>query len=219
MNLKKAKTIVKAFLEELPVEEKWYQDRIEICNGCEYNSKNMSKDTLKIADKIKISTGICDNGNHCTACGCCIERKCSVKQETCGKASIGLNPNWVALEVESLADKNLSIINVTDSMGSVYLDGTTLVYELNPTSSPKVSFSFQLKRKGGLDVKSYNAGCSCTVGSIDVIDEETSQFNVDISTLKFSENTWTQKNMYVTYNLGINTKTITILFKIYKNGN
>lgn len=220
MNLKKAKTIVKAFLEELPTEEKWYQDRLEICNSCEYNTRNILASELKLTDKIKISTGVCDNNNHCTACGCCIERKCSVKQEVCGKTVIGLEPNWVALEVESIVDKGVSAENITPNIGDLTIEGGDFIYDIHPTSDSKVSFSIQLKRKGGLDIKNYNAGCSCTVGNIETIDKDTCRMDIDISTLKFKENQLTEKTLYVTYNLPnkINTKTIKFIFKIFKNG-
>jgi hypothetical protein len=221
MNLKKAKTIVKAFLDELPVDEKWYQDRIETCNGCEYNTKNITREDLKLTDKLKISTGVCDNNNHCTACGCCIERKCSVKSETCGKVSIGLSPNWLALEVESELDKSISVINATPEIGTLSNGEGEFIYTVSPTASNKISFSLQIKRSNGLNIKSYNAGCSCTVGEIQVIDKETSQLNIDISTLKFKEGEITNKTLYVTYLLDnkVGTKTIKFLFKIFKNGN
>jgi len=218
MGLDKAKTIVKAFLSELPVDEKWYQDRIAACDVCEYNTKNKDKKDLRITDRIKMATGVCDNDNHCVACGCCIERKCSVKSENCGKLSIGLEPNWIALEVPSFVDKKISIINMTPEIGKVYVDGGFFVYNVGEVRDTKTTFTFRIHKEDGLDVKNYNTPCSCSVADMTTIDNKTVEFKLDISTKTFETGVETTRNMTITYNLSdrIGTKNINLAFKITK---
>lgn len=219
MGLDKVKTIAKAFLSELPVDEKWYQDRLSACEVCEYNTKNIEKSKLKITDRIKIATHVCDNENHCTACGCCIERKCSVKSENCGKLSIGLDPNWLALEVPSFVDKKISIINETPDIGKVYVNSGFFVYDVGKVNTQKVSFVFRIHKEDGIDVKNYNTPCSCSVAEMKIIDKKTVEFKLEISTKTFESNVETTRNMTITYNLNdrIGTKNINLAFKIIKN--
>lgn len=221
MNIKKAKTIVKAFLSELPIGEKWYEDRLEICNTCEYNSKNIEKGKLSMADRIKVATGLCDNNNHCTACGCCIERKSSVKSETCGLASIDKDPKWIALEVESTVNKDISLINITPEIGVLTYGDSGFVYDFGSSDKKIITAKFQIKdNKNKLSIKSYNAGCSCTVGEMQVIDDYTAEFKVDISTVNFRPNDVNTRAMTIVYNVeGKNyTKSINVTFKVFKNG-
>jgi hypothetical protein len=221
MNIKKAKTIVKAFLSELPTGEKWYEDRLEICNSCEYNTKNIERNKLSMTDRIKISTGVCDNKNHCTACGCCIERKSSVKGETCGLTYLNMEPKWVAIEVESTLNDGISIINMNPELGTLTYGDSGFVYDFGSSSDNVLTTKFQIKNdKGKLDVKSYNAGCSCTLGEMLVIDENTVEFKVDISTVNFRKEDLNMRSMNVVYNVENKnfTKTINITFKVFKNG-
>lgn len=218
MSLKKAKTIAKAFLTPLPVGEKWYEDRLEICKTCPKNSGNVDESKLSFIDKAKIASNFCDEGNHCLACGCCIERKAATKSEECGLGEVGEVAKWPALEVPGVIDKNLSIINLTPDMGDVGIGTREFTYEFFVDKfDKKMSFSFQLHRTRGLDVKTYNASCGCTVGEMEIIDDKTVNFSLDISTISFKENL-TQRTFTVTYYEKNNkTRDIQIVFKITKS--
>lgn len=219
MSIKKAKVIAKAFLSDLPIGEDWYEERLAICNTCEYNTKNKNKSELSITDRIKISTGVCDNSNHCTACGCCIERKCSVKSEVCGLQSIGKTPKWTPIESFSDIDDKLSVENLSPNKCRLKFNENRFIFDFGTVSENKISVSFKLTRKGGLDIVNQRAGCSCTVSDVQKIDDNTQIFNVDISTKSFRANQETNKTLFVTIrDRSNNTKSVDFLFKITKNG-
>ena len=218
MGIKKVKTIVKSYLEELPINEDWYKKRLEICDTCPLNSKNISKESLSITDRALIKSGICDNGNHCTACKCCIERKASVKIEECGLAKIGQKPKWNAIEVESNIDRDISVINLSPESGNFTIGKSNFDYDFGKVNSPKVSMKFQVKRKTKIEVKSFNNPCKCTVGELKQVDDNTVEFNVDISTVDFKKGI-NSRSLIITYytnNLKNNTKNVNIIFKIDK---
>jgi hypothetical protein len=220
--MKKIKNIAKAFINSLPEGEPFYENRLEICNSCEYNTKNVDKDKLSMTDRIKISTGICDNNNHCTACGCCIERKCSVKEETCGLISIGESPKWTAIIVPSNEDDRVSIENLSEDTAKLTVNSgkgkAGFIFDFGETSDQKLSTSFLLTKEDGLDVKNYTAGCSCTVGEMTEIDDKTCRFDVGISTITFREGEETTRTLQINYNDRNKVNHVTIVFKCVKNG-
>lgn len=180
--IKKAKTIAKAFLNELPENEKWYQDRITICNACEYNTANIDKDKLSTKDKLKLTVHICPEGDHCTACGCCTHRKAGQKSEACGLVDLGMEPKWGVLEVESKLDKGFIVENLTPSSGDLVIDNREVIYDLGVVDKERVDFTIKVIRSGGLDVKSTTVGCKCTVAETEILDKNSCQFNIAIST-------------------------------------
>jgi hypothetical protein len=220
--MKKIKNIAKAFINSLPEGEQFYEKRLEICNGCEFNSKNIPNEKLTITDRIKISTGICDNNNHCTACGCCIERKCSVKEETCGLASIGETPKWGPVTILSEHDERITVENLSEETVNFSLNSglgkSGFVFDFGKTPDPKISVSFLVSKSDGLDIKNYTVGCSCTVGEMTKIDEDTVKFDIDISTLTFRENEETTRTLQINYNDRNKVNSFTIIFKCFKDG-
>jgi len=216
MSLKKVKTIAKAFINPLPEGEKWYEDRLKICKTCPKNSANVEDNELSFVDKAKIATNFCDNGNHCLACGCCIERKAATKTEQCGLGEIGKEPKWPALEVPGVVDKNLSIVNLTPEMGEVSVGTREFIYDFGDRFENKLSFSFQLHRTRGLDVKSHNASCGCTVADMVTVDDKTANFSLDISTLSFKEGLNTRTFTVTYFERDSKTRDIQIVFKITK---
>lgn len=202
MSLDKAKTIVKAFLEPLPVHEKWYQERLAKCEVCPLNSKNKKK--LSLADKLNIANlvkkGICDSGDHCTACGCCIERKCATRTEDCGKVKIGETPEWKALDIQSEVNKNISLINMSPTVGEISVSKKEFTYDFGENDSAKLEFRFRVNRKDGkFDLKAYRPGCSCTsVDDVIKIDDNTTEFLVSVSTNSFRKG-WNERKLYITH--------------------
>jgi len=181
-SFKKAKTIAKAFLNDLPEGEKWYEDRIAICEGCEYNTKNIDKEKLSAKDKLKLTVHLCPEGDHCTACGCCTHRKASQKSESCGLVDLKLPPKWPALEVETKVDKKITIENITPESGELVIDDREVIYDLGLVEEERIDFILKVTRLGGLDVKNVEVGCRCTVAETEVIDKNSSQFEIAIST-------------------------------------
>jgi hypothetical protein len=132
-----------------------------------------------------------------------------------------MEPKWVAIEVESTLNDGISIINMNPELGTLTYGDSGFVYDFGSSSDNVLTTKFQIKNdKGKLDVKSYNAGCSCTLGEMLVIDENTVEFKVDISTVNFRKEDLNMRSMNVVYNVENKnfTKTINITFKVFKNG-
>jgi len=220
MDFKKAKTIANAFLEPLPEGQDWYENRLKICGACPHNSAN--KTDLTLAEKLNINKllkkGICDNGNHCTACGCCIERKCATKSEDCGLVKLNLEPKWRALEVPSTINKGISLINMSSEIGTIEAQKASFLYTFNAVKSNKLDFKFQIKTDfSKLKIKNYKPSCSCiAVNAMERIDANTFEFNISISTTGFREG-WNERKLFVTYfERGSMTREIMITFNMNK---
>lgn len=229
-NKAKWKTILDAFRNELPIDEEWFQDRLDQCNSCEFNSKNTPEEKLSVEDKVKIGTGVCDNKEHCTLCGCCVYRKASQKVESCAlsdksysdKALLkkGFNPattnaeekglisKWNSIAVETRANKELNISSESKSVEKIYLDASGKVYnvQLKETSEDLITFTLRVEMKGGLKISSVKPGCSCTVPVQKVIDSNTIDLEVKLSTKGFSKNAQFSRN--ITINYYINDKAV-----------
>jgi len=183
--IQKAKSIASAFTGELPVDEKWYKDRMEICNGCEFNTKNMDKESLSASDKLQLTIHACPEGDHCTLCKCCTHRKASQKVEQCGMAEKGLKPKWPSLLMASKIDKGIIVINNTPESGDLLSTAEGIIFDMGETDKERVDFEIVIKRKGGLDIKSTVAGCKCTVADVFKLDNESAKFKMAISTTSF----------------------------------
>lgn len=206
MSFKKAKTIAKAFINPLPVGEEWYEKRLEICNGCEYNSANVDSEKLSFGAKLKIQSGFCDNGNHCTACGCCIERKCGSRVSECGLVELKMEPKWKAIDVESdSTDFSIEYLGTDSILTTSNVNGREeFLFDFGQTKANVLKTEFKLKNKKPFEVIKYEVSCGCTHPEvIDRETEDTYNITVNLSTLKFRE--------------GLNEKTITFFCET-KNG-
>lgn len=219
-NIKKGSQILKAVTQELPTSEKWYQDRMDVCNSCEFNSRNDPKafDNMTILEKAGkiVKDRVCDSKEYCTACGCCVELKCSLKESVCGLSEIGEEPKWDALEVKTSVDNNLSIVNLTPSGGKIYTEISKVIYDFEENFLPKLSAKFQIVRKGGIRYKKHTVGCSCTVAKPHVVDKDTVEIGIEISTLSFVEGL-NKRTMRISYYDDRNrVREISVTFKINK---
>lgn len=216
--LEKAKTIAKAFLEPLPEGKDWYENRLKICSTCPYNTANIPKGQLKLKDKLKMKSGLCDNNNHCTACGCCIERKAATKSENCGLEKLYMEPKWKALAAQSNIQKDIFMENMTPEAGEIIVEDKQFTYDFGETTENRLQFKFRIKRlKAKLEIKNYRPGCNCTsVDSISEIDENTTEFSVSISTKAFRKG-WNSRKLYILYHLTPQkAEEITINLKVNK---
>ncbi len=184
--IKKLKTIQKAFSEPLPLEEKWYQDRLEECTKCSYNTDNTPVESMSSITRLRLASPIgCPSVRFCTACSCCIDQKCAVKTEVCGMKQVGLKPKWSAIEVFSPLDSALSIINMTPEIGDTKSDSKGFTYNFKPSSEATIKFQFRISRTPTFDFTKTTAPCTCTVSDPKVIDKNTVEFSVKLSTVDF----------------------------------
>jgi hypothetical protein len=180
MGLKKVKTIVKAFKELLPVEEDWYKTRLEICKSCDKNTDNIADEDLSFLDKLK-NTNLCTEGRSCTACGCCIDQKCSVKTEVCGMIKLGKSPKWTALAIDSVE----AVMEVISENYKLTKPNNEFLLDVGRVSDKVVEMQFRLFPGKGLEYKTSVASCGCTVPQISKNLDGSLDYVVKISTIGF----------------------------------
>jgi hypothetical protein len=220
MGFKKAKTIIQAFTEPLPVDQTWYQERLAICAKCPLNSVN--KVNLTMAEKFNVANlikkGLCDEGNHCTACGCCIERKCATRSEDCGKVKLDEAPEWRALDAPSKINPQISMENVTPEMGQIEVQDTQFDYNFGVSDKERLTFAFRIRRdEAEFKLKNFRPGCSCTsVDNISDAGKNATQFNVSVSTKGFRKG-WNSRKLFITHFINSGKEEeITINIKVNK---
>lgn len=222
--VEQGKQIAKALTTPLPEAEKWFQDRLATCNGCEWNTKNKPYEEGELSLLERVGKGIkdkvCESKNYCRACGCCIELKASLMESTCGLVELEnpQEPKWIAIETKSPIDDNISIINLSPKAGKTSTETSNIIYDFGTTNMKKLTARFQIKRKGGFNFKTFTVGCSCTAANPKVIDKETVEFSVDISTLSFRKGL-TKRTMSVSYYETPNVlKAVSVMFKVTMDG-
>lgn len=212
--MKKGKAIVDAFTHELPVGENWYQERLKICTGCEYNSENVTEKSF--GQKLREAIDICPEKRHCRACGCCIDRKAALKYEECGRTEVGLEPLWPKLELEDNVNKGVALINLSPESSLLKRDMNKFVFDAGETEEKKVDFKFRIFVPSTYKYKSAAAGCSCTVAQAEKVDDNHYDFTVRISTLSLRQGFLSEKNLSVYFDQGAFAKVINIKFQIFK---
>lgn len=210
MGIKKAATIAKAFLSELPIGEDWYEKRIAICTDCAYNSDNVSKDDLSMLQKLRLETGM---NRFCTACQCDIDRKCSVKTEQCGmvKLTPPQPPKWNALEVESTTRDGVTVENLSSTTKISYSNNEYL-FDFGITTEKTIECKFKVTRKNGLKILSVKPACGCTVPTINSFNNKSAILTTKISTVGFKQGL-NEKTLVINYQDGNVIKDIYIRFR------
>jgi hypothetical protein len=212
--LDKAKMIAEAITSETPTGKKWFEERMEICNACEYNSANVLKEKRKMGHSIH--EGKCftatfgKSGNFCTACTCCIELKASIKRSTCGLTDLGLQPKWLALEAE--APSSVSVFSVDGYDYPISYEDAKFVINLGATNQEIINFKFGLFVPTKYTFTGSRVSCGCTFATHIDIDEARKEFSIRLNTAGFSFENVTSRELFVQYG----NKEITIKFKVQK---
>jgi hypothetical protein len=205
--------IIEAFSqEELPVGEKWYQERLAICTACPHNSDNVAKENKTFVQNIRENIITCPQVRYCTACSCCIDQKASIKRAECGAVELGLEAKWKALEVFANDNSNVSVTQAGDRPLTIRTNGSTFFLDLGKTSEPVVDFSFVLFVPTKYEFVTSKVTCGCTVAEVEKIDEARTQFNMRISTVQFNPGGITTRTFYAEYK----GKTVELKFQIEK---
>lgn len=210
--IKKSKTIINAYAQELPLGEKWYEDRLSICTRCPHNSENVVDKSFSQ----KFREGIGFDSRYCTACKCPIDVKASIKAEECGIVELGQAPLWDKLEFEDNINKGVSMINLSPERIILKRDVNRFYLDAAESEEKAVEFKFRVFTPITYVYKSAIVGCSCTVAQAEVVDENNLDFNVRISTLNFREGIVTEKNVQLLYTQGNIPRSISLKFLIIK---
>lgn len=211
--IEKAKTIIKAFTSDLPVGEAWYEERVGICLDCDYNTINKEESELSFTEKI-MTKNLCKTAGQCSACGCCIAEKASVRTESCGLKEINLTPKWRALDIPSYkGDIHLE----TSSIGVLIdSDSTGFIYDFGIVNTIVAKTEIKLKFDKKSEFKSHKVSCGCVFGIAKNLNDNVIVANVEISTLGFREGI-NEKTLYINYKQkGKDIDQIAIKFRIIK---
>lgn len=196
----KLKTIYQAFTEDIDTTTEMYQERLEICNSCEYLSENIEEEDIKTSQKLTRDT-ICQGSPVCTACGCCYLKKIGQKTETCGLNEINMIPKWNAVKVETSRDRELDIEILNKTAISVNLTpkGDAFIIELGEITDSVKEVELIISRKSELNISSIKAACSCTIPIQNKIDDNTVKITAKINTAGFIKDAKFTKSLNIYY--------------------
>lgn len=164
VSLDKLKVIAKAKFSDKSKLGDWYQDRLEICSKCPFNSKNATN--MSVKDKAKVAANL--GKPTCLACGCEIAAKASVRSEQCGLVYKGEDPLWPSLPgVEEVDAMHLTIKNLSsdkirlEPVGrGIEIDFGTVPHKFDATAKLEL-----VPVEGELTNVKVVPGCGCTSAS------------------------------------------------------
>lgn len=188
-------------MRKLPSREKdypdWYRERLEKCNECKYNTKNIPNKYLPISLYVSKMLG----KHRCSICTCFLKQKCWSKTEMCamgetesrpkylpeGYISQGYSeePRWNRLELITMrADEfNLTDLDSKKYNADLTSDGSGFVFNLLPINEGEnVDFEFTLETRHSMFIRTVNASCKCTVPDLSYIDNNHIRVKVHINT-------------------------------------
>lgn len=120
----KIKTIYRAFFAPTIIENEIWQHRMEICDSCEFNSKNTN---LKGLNKLRAKLF---EKPFCTQCGCQIYEKTSSPTESCGLEIQGEIPKWNRIKVETINKYEMNLITKNPEIVNVDLQNGVFIADL-----------------------------------------------------------------------------------------
>jgi hypothetical protein len=159
------KVIAGAFLNDLPVDEVWYQKRLAACEACEWNTKNYAP--LDVSGRIELRASQLLHGfqDSCVKCGCFIRQKCAAREVACSLETEG-RAKWHRLEVITSGASDLNLTNLSEEICNINLDenGSGFVVTYIPfrkSEKKELEARFILKTKNGVKIEEVTASCSC----------------------------------------------------------
>lgn len=210
----KINNIIEGFTNDLPVNEKWYQERIGKCNGCEFNSLNGAKLSIACNTLKMIGCPSSEKGS-CNQCCCCVEEKASVKAESCPKGF------WKAMstasdkfKVELLSKGSLKYQEPTREANGNLIGGD-FVIDLGIVTGERLTVEFDTNSiSRTYFYASSKAGCSCTTSlPQEVLKGRVYRHSVSINLSSYGQQT---KNLELNFTGQGNSKE-TVLIKIKFN--
>lgn len=191
------KDILKARYTSMNENEDWRERRLEICNTCPLNSKNIDKTkwTVKLKGQVALNHG----KDTCSACGCGVKAKTKVPHAVCGLEELSKQPLWGPIET-LVDDSTVNIQNISTTPlktfvkdGEYWLDYGTIRYK------QETDVRLSLEPKKEISNINISASCGCTVPKVE---KKGNKVNVKIE--------------YDTKRIGKFTKTVVLSYVIDK---
>lgn len=156
--MSKISRIIKAKLSDKTDMPEYYQERLDKCAVCPYNSANV--ENLSIKDKIRISHNL--GKPACLICTCGIEDKASDPQEQCPDTP----PRWLAKEVKKGTYLELSL---TEGIAELSYDKVQEMYildygDIGVGKNTRNEITYK-KRPTMKNLETYTS-CGCTTGTL-----------------------------------------------------
>lgn len=208
--------IYKAFTEQPPEEQEWYQSRKGICDGCEYNTNNSKEEgdnsfKSAIAEALNKISPLKESGEgNCKLCTCFTYKKCSQKGEECPAGK------WKSLEA---FDKNIKV-EAGDGVSEIYLDIENQYILRVPDMKQSEVHNFSLKitpKSKQKRLKRVATGCGCLMADVINNEDGTITCNMTLSTATKSIADNQKVNFYMYFsnkNQADSTSMVTVKFNV-----
>jgi hypothetical protein len=210
--ISEAEVIFDAYTSKLPEGEAWYEERLRLCAGCEYNSKNMKdgelwkRMTLWEKAKKAVNDAAHLGLDYCTLCLCPIKQKCGSEHVACALEESGIGKaRWNRRKVITSRADDFNLINASPEMCNVNLDENQNEFEIlynliDGSVADHVTSSFILEHNPiapirGIEVKPT---CGCTVSETRQHTDNQYLVRIQLNTGGF-HNGWFRKVLIVDY--------------------
>jgi len=199
--MSKITDIAEAWMKDEPVDEKWYQERLSICKTCPMNSANVEKKDKTFIQKTREAIGGIFAEDYCTACGCTIRKKASLKQSICGavEATPPLPPKWGALEVSTMTHNKSVIVSHVEGQNYSLVFGNPMEIHLGEREEDMVEFTVDVKYDEKLRFDKITVSCGCTATNITPLKDNNFRVTVKISTIAFTVDKLTKKSYFLNF--------------------
>lgn len=209
--IKKGVQIAKAFTSEAP-DTDWYQERLKICNACEFNSCNIEgPDSPEITRTKRLAGALgkkCDK--VCSACFCCTDEKAKLPESICGLVEIGKTPKWGKVGTStSTKGFKMKIEVIPSDLGLLFENGKDSEFHVDTNQEV---YSLTLKLTGD-KITTAKESCICmTIVSLEN-HEDHQLLHIDVNTHQFKKNVKTHR--FITLTCDKKGKTAQFVFNIY----
>ena len=203
----KGKQILSAYMNEIPENETWYQERMKSCLTCEYNTAVTGNGG--VFDYLKSKT-IGPKGS-CKLCGCPVDRKAAVKSSVCALLEYeNKPPKWNSLETLNPNDSAISVENLNPEVVTFQpTPDSTFVVSVDEVR-PVVMFKIRMKCSHKLEIKNLEPSCGCFTPTLEMENDKTAVITFVMSTTGFKKGRNDRKLMIHYYKAPTKINTFTI---------
>lgn len=178
----------------------WYKERLEKCEGCKFNTKNVPNSMLPLSLYVSKKIG----KNRCSVCTCFIKQKAWSKTEECALGEGLPRPSWMdrqysidfydeksrwnRLGLITMDSDEFNVISTDDKQYNIDLskDGKSFEIIFEPVEKGNsIRFSFVLESKHDMKITASETSCGCTSSNLNIIDSRHFKFNIEIHTAGF----------------------------------
>lgn len=178
----------------------WYKERLEKCDSCKFNTKNVSNSMLPLSLYVSKKIG----KNRCSVCTCFIKQKAWSKTEECAIGERLPLPSWMGrqysndfyeeksrwnrIELITMDSDEFNVLSTNDKQYNIDLsqDGKSFEIKFEPVKKGNnIEFAFVLESRHDMKITASETSCGCTSSNLNIIDSRHFKFNMKIKTDEF----------------------------------